>query len=425
MGEAPAERRTMRRNIRELPPSAWFLIGGSVINRFGSFVVPFLVLYLRKQGFSIERSGLAVAAYGGGELIAGPLGGMLADRLGRRATIASSMFASAAAMIALSQAHAYTSILGLAFAAGLVSEARRPASLALLTDLVPSGQRVTAFAVLRTSENVAFAGGMALGGFVANTSFLWLFIGDAASSVVYGLIALGALPEGLRVSRAEEVRRGGGLSGVAADPAFLLFLVATVLLAFIYFQPQATLPLHVRRAGLSNADFGLLLSLNGILVVLFELPLSSLTMRRPPRHVLAVGFLLVGLGFSLTGLAHSLGALALTVAVWTLGEMVAAPVAYAYVADIAPEHMRGRYQGLFFFSFSSGAVLGPAIGTFLYARGENTFWGICGGLGLVAALLTVGGGAVRPVFTRRPTEAMAQEPVEASERAPRPGPFPL
>ena len=113
MGEAPAERRTMRRNIRELPPSAWFLIGGSVINRFGSFVVPFLVLYLRKQGFSIERSGLAVAAYGGGELIAGPLGGMLADRLGRRATIASSMFASAAAMIALSQAHAYTSILGL------------------------------------------------------------------------------------------------------------------------------------------------------------------------------------------------------------------------------------------------------------------------------------------------------------------------
>jgi MFS family permease len=425
VGEAPAERRTMRRNIKELPPTAWLLIGGSVINRFGSFVVPFLVLYLRKQGFSIERSGLAVAAYGGGELIAGPLGGVLADRLGRRAIIASSMFASAAAMVALSQAHAYSLIVVLAFAAGLVSEARRPASLALLTDLVPAGQRVTAFAVLRMGENVAFAGGMALGGLIANTSFLWLFVGDAASSIVYGTIALVALPEGVRVSRAEEARRGGGYGGVTGDPAFLLFLAATVLLAFIYFQPQATLPLHVRQAGLSNTDFGLLLSLNGLLVVLFELPLSSFTMRRPPRQMLAIGFLLIGLGFGLTGMAHSLATLALTVAIWTLGEMVSAPVAYAYVADIAPEHMRGRYQGLFFFSFSSGAILGPALGTFLFAHGEMAFWAICGGLGLVAALLTVAGGLAGGVPTRLSAESAPEQAAERSEGARRPGPFPI
>ena len=80
----------MRRNIKELSASSWLLISGSVINRFGSFVVPFLVLYLRKRGFSISHAGLAVAAYGGGEVIAGPIGGMMADRLGRRATIAPS-----------------------------------------------------------------------------------------------------------------------------------------------------------------------------------------------------------------------------------------------------------------------------------------------------------------------------------------------
>src|SRR6266516_1394424 len=172
MGGSNGERRTMRRNIRELHGMAWFLVGGSFINRFGSFVVPFLVLYLRSKGFGVAQAGTAVAAYGGGEVIAGGIGGHLADRIGRKKTIALSMFSSAAAMLALSQVDTYAAILTLAFVAGLVSEARRPATLALLTDLVPSEQRVTVFATTRVAENVAFAGGIALGGFLANHNFL-------------------------------------------------------------------------------------------------------------------------------------------------------------------------------------------------------------------------------------------------------------
>jgi MFS family permease len=328
MGGSDGERRTLRRNVRDLPGMAWFLVGGSFINRFGSFVVPFLVLYLRSKGFGVAQAGAAVAAYGGGEVIAGGIGGYLADRIGRKNTIALSMFSSAAAMLALSQVDTYAAILTLAFVAGLVSEARRPATLALLTDLVPSEQRVTVFATTRVAENVAFAGGIALGGFLANHNFLWLFLGDAASSVVYATIALTVLPEGRRIGRAEE-REVGGYRTIVADRAFLLFLGATVFLAFVYFQQQATFPLHVRRSGLSNADFGLLLSLNGVLVMLFELPISSLTMRRPAKQVMGLGFLLVGLGFGLTAVAHHMATLAITVAIWTLGEMIAAPVSYA------------------------------------------------------------------------------------------------
>jgi MFS family permease len=409
------KRRTMRRNISELPPTAWFLIGGSFVNRFGSFVVPFLVLYLRSKGFSIAHAGAAVAAYGGGEVIAGGLGGYLADRIGRKHTIALSMFASAGAMLALSQVDTFGAVLVLAFVAGLVSEARRPASLALLTDVVPADRRVTVFAVTRLVENVAFAGGIALGGLLANHNFLWLFLGDAASSVVFGVVALTVLPQGRRVDRSED-RQAGGYPSMLADRGFLLFLAATMLLAFVYFQQQSTLPLHVRRSGLSNADFGLLLSLNGVLVVLFELPLSSLTMRRPARQMIGLGFVLVGLGFGLTAAAHSMPILAITVAIWTLGEMIGAPVSYAYVAEIAPEHMRGRYQGLYGVTFSSGAVFGPALGTVLYAHVETGFWVLCGGLGLAAALLVAAGrrpsrppaGAVGP----EPTDQAADPPLE-------------
>ncbi len=401
MSQTEPGRRTLRRNIRELPRPAWILIAGSFINRFGSFVVPFLVLYLRGQGFSIAQAGVAVAAYGGGEVIAGPIGGWLADRLGRRSTIAISTFSSAAAMIGLYLVHTYVAIVALAFVAGLVSEARRPASLALLTDLVPDGQRVTVFAVLRLAESVAFAGGIALGGFLANTTFAWLFVGDAASSIVYGTIAMTLLPEGHGPGAAisDEVATGArhpaGYGGILADRAFAIFLIATVLLAFVYFQQLATLPLHVRASGLSNAQFGLLLSLNGVLLVIFELPLSSWTMHRPQRQMIGLGFLLVGLGFGLTAMAHSFATLALTVAIWTAGEMVAAPVSYAYVADIAPQDMRGRYQGLYGLAFGSGAIIGPALGTFLYSLSPTAFWSLCGALGLVSALLALAGRPAR------------------------------
>jgi MFS family permease len=132
---------------------------------------------------------------------------------------------------------------------------------------------------------------------------------------------------------------------------------------------------------------------NGLLVVLFELPLSSLTMHRPPRQMIALGFLLVGIGFGLTPLAHTLPLLMATVAVWTVGEMVAAPVSYAYVAELAPSHMQGRYQGLFGVTFSSGAIIGPALGTVLYTAGPTRFWALCGALGLLSSLLVL---AVRP-----------------------------
>jgi MFS family permease len=401
-------RQTLRGNLRELPSAAWVLVGGSFVNRFGSFVVPFLVLYLTRRGFGVAQAGSAVAAYGAGEVLAGGIGGYLADRLGRRPTIALSTYSSAAAMLMLSQMRVYGAILALAFVAGLVSEARRPASLALLVDLVSPGRRVTVFAVLRLAENLAFAAGIALGGFLANSSFLWLFLGDAASSVVYGTVALAALPEGRKSSRQEE---RGGYRGVLADRAFVLFLVATLLLAFVYFQQQATLPLHVRDSGLSNADFGLLLSINGLLVLVLELPISSLTMRRPPRQMTALGFLLVGLGFGLTAVAHSLFTLAATVAVWTLGEIVAAPVGYAYVADISPQHMRGRYQGVYGVVFGAGAVVGPALGTFLFAHVETWFWGLCGGIGLASALLVLGIRTARP----RPSDDITIVLDEAAE----------
>src|SRR5207247_8576714 len=83
----------------------------------------------------------------------------------------------------------------------------RPASSALLADLVPAGERVTAFAAYRMALNAGFAFGPATAGLLAQKSFLWLFVGDAASSVLFGLVAWFALPAGLRGTRANNSLR--------------------------------------------------------------------------------------------------------------------------------------------------------------------------------------------------------------------------
>jgi MFS family permease len=404
---------TLREGIRSLPAPVWILSAGTFVNRFGSFVAVFLVLYLRDRGYSIAEAGLVVSFYGVGNVIAAGVGGWTADRFGRRNALALSMFSSAATLLLLSQATSLPLIILLTTLAGLTGEMYRPAAAALLTDLTPAGERIPAFALNRLAINLGFAAGPAVAGLLAERSFFLLFLGDALTSAAFGVIALTTLPEGVRVRRGEE-RRGEAVRTMLRDRAFLFFLVSSVLGAFVYFQSQTTFPLHVRASGLSDADYGLLISLNGLAIVLFELPLVAITQRFPYRPVLTLGSLLVGLGFALNAVANDLPELAFTVLIWTLGEIIYAPVASAYVADIAPEHLRGRYQGAWGLTWGLAYVFAPALGAAIFAWSSDGLWLICGLLGLAAALLLL---AARPPRVHPASVPLAAPVPQSSDRA--------
>lgn len=378
----------------------WILCAGSFINRFGSFVAVFLVLYLREKGYSIAEAGFVVSLYGVGNVAAATVGGLLADRLGRRNTIALSMLSSAATLVALSQADDIVLIGALTLLAGLTGEWFRPASSALLTDLVPAGKRLPAFALNRLAVNLGLALGPATAGLLADRSFTYLFVADALTSAVFGVLTLAALPEGVRTRRAEE-RHGEGIRTIVRDRPFLFFLASSVVGSFVYFQATATFPLHVKESGLSNADYGLLISLNGLAIVLLELPSTSITQRFRAVPTLAVGSLLVGLGFALNAWAATLPALAFTVVIWTLGEIIYAPVAATYVADIAPVELRGRYQAAKSLTHGLAFMLGPGIGAALFASNGDVFWLVCGLLGVLSAALVLPASAERVVAERR------------------------
>ncbi|HYC61082.1 MAG TPA: MFS transporter [Thermoanaerobaculia bacterium] len=380
--------RILRDNLRALPKPVWILFGGTFINRFGTFVMPFLAIYMTREGFTPTEAGLAVSSYGAGHICASMLGGHLADRIGRRHTIALSMFGSAGSMLALSQVHTLPLLLTLAFVVGLVGELYRPAAAALLGDLVTPEQRVAAFGMYRFAINLGFAVGPATAGFLANRSFFYVFAGDAITSFLFGIVALVALPHGLRSSGKEE-KAAEGLRVAFSDRRFTYFLAATMCMTWIEFQLHSTFPLHIAKLGYSPSTYGLLLSINGALIVLLELLITAWTQRLPPQPLIALGYGLTGLGVAMTGLANGVPFLAFTVVIWTLGEMTYAPVTGAFVTTIAPERYRGRYMGIWHSTWSFGMILGPSMGMVIYERNPAALWITCFFLGLVAAGLAL------------------------------------
>ena len=392
---------SLRDSLRALPRGAWILFFGTFLNKFGTFVLPFLTIYMTRLGYSTAQAGLAIAAYGIGSLCASIAGGHLADRLGRRKTIVLSMFSGALAMLCLSQARTLPMIIVFSGMAGLTGELYRPASSALLADLLPAGQRVTAFAAYRMAFNAGFAFGPATAGLLAKHSFLWLFLGDAATSVLYGLVAWFALPAGFHHTRAESSIRET-LLVVRKDRRFRQVLCASLVIGLVFVQVFSTMSLAITGSGFSAATYGLMISLNGVLVVLCELPLTTITKRYPARRMMALGFLLIGVGFSSNVLVRTLPLLALTTVLFTLGEMIAMPVSAAYVADLAPAHQRGLYMGTYGLVWSLAFVFGPSLGLLLFSASPAALWIACGVLGLVAAGIILAEPRFRPALSSAP-----------------------
>jgi MFS family permease len=385
--QAPPDREpTLLSSLRALPRPAWILFFGMFLNKFGAFVVPFLTLYLTNRGYTVGEAGLAVGAYGAGTLIASLLGGHLADKMGRRKTIVLSMFSGAAMMLLLSQAQSFPLIVVLTALTGMTNELYRPASSALLTDLVPSGQRVTAFAALRMAFNAGFAFGPATAGFLAAYGYFWLFAGDAATSVLFGLVALFALPRGVR-GQQNNASWGEALRVLRRDRRLHQVLLANFAVGLVFFQVASTFGLHVTHLGFSATTYGAIVSLNGVLVVLFELPLTTITRRFPARRVMAVGYLLCATGFAFNGFAHTVPELAGCMILFTLGEMVTMPMSAAYLSDLAPPNMRGRYMGVAGLTWSLALIIGPVTGMKMFTLNPVAYWIACGALGVLASLV--------------------------------------
>jgi MFS family permease len=398
-------------DVAELPPPAlprafWLIWTGTLINRTGQFVEPFLVLYLTAaRGFSPVHAGVALTCFGAGAAVSQILGGWLSDHVGRRPTLAGGMVVCAASNLGLGAARPFVLICVTALIAGVGSDLYRPASSALVADLVGLGQRRRAFGLLFWAVNLGFSLASVTAGYLAEHGYTLLFVIDAATCLVYAAIIWWGLKADPPRPPVPADRKAAGYGTALRDPLMLALVAITVLGATVYMQVSNTLPLAIVGHGLRTSTYGLVAALNGVLIVVLQPFAIRAVGRFDSLRVLALGQVLIGLGFGLTAFASTLPEYAGTVAVWTLGEIAGAGLIAALVADLAPIEARGRYAAVWGTSFGISTLLAPAIGTSTYQfLGPDVLWAACFVAGLVTA---TGFLALRPAIARRTTARLS------------------
>lgn len=370
--------------LSSLPRTFWILVGATFVNRFGLFVIPFLTLIVTRQGNSAAQAGWCVAAYAAGSFCAGGVGGFLSDRFSRKITLALASFGGAACMMALSQATHWQALASIAFFAGLVTESANPPLNALVQDLVPPAQRITAYAVMRFAVNLGWSFGPAVAGWLAESSFFGLFVVDALSSVCFGIVALIALPHGNRTER-HLAGWGHAWQSIRKNKPFLALFFACICVSWLFRQSTTTYVLHFERSGHPLHWIGTILALNGIMICTLELVITFVTSRFAVRTMLAIGYIGMACSYLILIADTSLLSFTLTVIVFTLGEMFAFSRQQAYAASLAPDDMRGRYSGFLGFAWSGGSILAGLLSLKLYDYSPDAVWIITAALGVIAA----------------------------------------
>jgi len=395
--------------IGGLPRAFWTIWWGLIVNRLASFVIAFLSIYLvRERGFGPAEAGRVLALYGAGMTIAGPLGGLLSDRVGRRTTMVAALVVGASAVGGLAFVRAPVLLATMAFLAAAGGDAYRPAMSAAVADVVPPLDRPRAYGLVYWAVNFALSVGLFLGGLVAERSMTALFLADAGTSIAAAAIIVLHVPETLPRGVVHEPALRG-LAKVFSDGPFISFLLLHFAALSVFTQWQLALPLDMAAHGLGPSAFAFLMALNCAGVVLIQPILSHRLVRFDAARLLALSTLLFGAGYGVNAIGGSLAVYGLGTALWTVGEVIGFPVAATMVANLAPASLRGRYQGAFSMCFGIAFSLSPlAAGEVLQRLGGRALWLLCFGVSLAVAA----GHLLTAEPRRRRLAAMLQSAVE-------------
>jgi MFS family permease len=275
-----------------------------------------------------------------------------------------------------------TGIFALCGLWAIAAEAFRPPSMSIIGDLAGPSQRKAAFALSRLAINLGMSIGPVVGGFLAMHSFKLLFYADGATSILAGVL-VAVLPwRSLKQTGQAQTRNSDSSDSLSTsiasnepapalrypdvlkDRRFIYFLIAMLPIELVFFQSLAAMPLFlVRDLHFTEAGFGTLLAINTVIIILVEVPLNSAMADWSHRRALALGALLVGAGFGALVFVRSTFVAAVTIVLWTFGEMILLPASSAFVSDIAPREQSGAYMGLYTMGFSVALAIGPWLGT--------------------------------------------------------------
>jgi predicted MFS family arabinose efflux permease len=383
-------------NFRGFRREVWILALITFINRAGTMVLPFLSKYLKENlHFTYQQVGWVMVAFGLGSMLGSWLGGKLTDKIGFYKIMIFSLFTSGILFFIL---QFITSFWGLClgmFGIMVIADMFRPAMFVSLSVYAKPENRVRALTLVRLAVNLGFAAGPTLGGLIIiGLGYSGLFWVDGASCIIAILIFAFTVREKKKIplsiagNAANTVQKS-----IFKDRPFWLLLFIIFVIAMVFFQIFTTLPLyHNEKFGLTEFQTGLLLSLNGLLVFLFEMPIVSRIERKKTNkiRVLFYGALCIAFGYYVLLVDAWVSVLVLSIVLLSFGEILSFPFSNAVALNRAPKGQEGQYMGLYTMSFSLAHIACSKTGLDIIAHfGYEINWIVMGSLGLLAAICCV------------------------------------
>jgi len=386
----------LKKVYNEFPRLFWIVVGTRFVDALGSTLLfPFFALYItQKFGVGMTQAGVLLGMSSLFGLVGSMAGGALADKFGRRRLILFGLVFSAISSLSLGLANDIRALYPLIIVVGLLSHVAVPAHEAMLVDILPEAKRQEGYGILRVVFNYAWIFGTALGGFIAARSFLALFVIDSVISCIVAVLIFRLLPE--THPKVEEKRENEeslwqtvlGYRVVLKDFSFVAFTFVGMLALIVYQQQYSTLAVYMRNVhGIDSQGFGVILSITGLEVVLFQFLISRIIRRRPAFLMMAVSAFIFAIGFFMYGIVSNFMMFTVAAVIVCLGEMFFFPTSSVLAASFAPEDMRGRYMAVSGLVWSIPATVGPAAAGYIIDNyNPNLVWYIGGFICLIAAI---------------------------------------
>jgi MFS family permease len=381
----------------EFPRLFWVVVLARFIDALGgTLLFPFFSLYITQRfGVGMTQAGVLLGLNSFFALGGSMVGGALVDKFGRRRLIIFGLVLSAISSLSLGLANSINIMYPLIIIVGLLSSMAYPAHEAMLADILPEEIRQEGYGILRVAFNYAWIFGTAMGGFIAARSFFALFVIDAVVSCITATLIFKLLPETMPQVKGEAGRKietlwetVKGYRVVLRDLAFVGFILSGMLALIIYQQQYGSFAVYLRDTqGIDSKGYGVILSITGLEVVLFQFWISRMIRYRPPFKMMALGVGIFALGFFMYGMVTGFVMFMIAAIIVCIGEMFYFPTSQVIAAGFAPENMRGRYMAVAGLVWSIPSTLGPgAAGYILDNYDPHLLWYIGGFLCLISAL---------------------------------------
>lgn len=356
---------------RQYPRQFFFLMAGMLVSTMGvSMIWPFLTIYLRQRlGISLSAVTALLTLDSAMSIISSFIAGSIADRFGRKWVMAFSLGMMGLTYAIMSRAVSLPVFAALMALRGAFIPLYRIGADAMIADLIPLEVRPDAYALLRMMNNVGFAIGPSIGGWITATSYTTAFLIASGSMLIFGLIVSLAMKETLPPEAKAlqlEHKKAGGYDRALKDHFYLWFVAATTMTGMASSLVFVLLFVYAKENfGIIESRSGFLMAINALMVVGLQVLITSKTKRYPPLLVLTGGAMLYALGVGSITLGTSIPAFAVSMVVVTLGELVVVPTSTSLAASLAPIDMRGRYMSIYWLAWSISHGLGPVVGGFL------------------------------------------------------------